>query len=186
MKKIMIAACAVALAVTAQAAAFAWQTSGTGKLYNGNSSDLYTGTAYLFDSAAVSQQAVLEAWASGKSLGGSLDSKDIKAGAIAKGTTTFDWGNAGDMLYAFVVVDDGDKIFISNTASKMGDVAATQTFQFSLKSGSQVDPIEFEAGSAKFSAQGWYKSTGGGVPEPTSGFLLVLGMAGLALRRRRA
>jgi hypothetical protein len=54
MKKIMIALAAVALAVSAQAASFSWKTSMTGKIYqSGTTTELTAGTAYLFDSAAV-------------------------------------------------------------------------------------------------------------------------------------
>ena len=184
MNKLIVAACAVALAVAAQAATFDWKTSGTGKLYNGTSSETYNGTAYLFSTADFTQQAILSAWDSGAfSADKALGTKTVKAGAIAGGT--IDWGSAGDVLTAFIVVNDGDKIFISDTKSGAGTQATTVTLSYALKSGSQVDPIEFEKGAAKFSAQGWYKSTGGGVPEPTSGVLLLIGMAGLALRRKQ-
>ena len=39
------------------------------------------------------------------------------------------------------------------------------------------------AASAGYSGAGWYSAS---VPEPTSGLLLLLGMAGLALKRKRA
>ena len=70
MKKIMIALAAVALAVSAQAAAFSWKTTTAGKVYSaGTTTTLATGTAYLFDSAAVTQQAVLDAVLGGTELG---------------------------------------------------------------------------------------------------------------------
>ena len=67
MKKIMIALAAVALAVSAQAAAYQWKT-GTGNqvFVAGSTADKVDGaTAYLFDSAAVSQATVFAALMAG-------------------------------------------------------------------------------------------------------------------------
>ena len=179
MKKLMIAACVVALAAAAQASAFAWKTSATGALYNENATDKYTGTAYLFSTGDITQQAILTAWAAGTlTTSGALDSLAVTAGKVTAGTA-FDWGSAGDKLNAFVVVDDGSKIFISDVVSAIGDVAETKTLSFALKNGSTVKALESET----FGSQGWYAQA---VPEPTSGLLLLLGVAGMALRRRRA
>ena len=65
MKKLMIAAAIVCAAVASQASSFDWKTTMSGKLYNENSTDTYTGTAYLFDYATISQSDILAAWAAG-------------------------------------------------------------------------------------------------------------------------
>ena len=182
MKKLMIAAAIVCAAVAAQASAFDWKTSATGALYNENTTDKYTGTAYLFSAGDMTQQQVLTAWAAGTlSTSGALASKAVADGKItADASHPFDWGEAGDTLTAFVVVDDGSKVFISGTMNMAADLAQTQTFQFALKSGSQTAALT----TTTFGSQGWY--TAAPVPEPTSGLLLLLGVAGMALRRRRA
>ena len=47
MKKLMIAAAIVCAAVAAQASSFDWKTSMSGKLYNENTTDTYTGLGGL-------------------------------------------------------------------------------------------------------------------------------------------
>lgn len=44
--------------------------------------------------------------------------------------------------------------------------------------------VGFDTASQKWASGGW--ETGGDVPEPTSGLLVLVGLAGLALRRKRA
>ena len=62
MKKLMVILVAAAMAMATQAATFSWKTTSTGKLYGAGSTTLLaSGTAYLFDSTTVSQQALLTA-----------------------------------------------------------------------------------------------------------------------------
>ena len=179
MKKLIVFSLAITVSVMANAASFDWKTSTTGKAYEAGTTTLFSGTAYLIDAAVLTQSAAFTSLSGGTAASAltSLASKSVASGAIAGGTT-FDWGAAGDTLTAYIVIQDGDNFFISDTKDAIGDAAATKTLQFSLKTASQAALNT----SGSYSGAGWY----GAVPEPTSGLLMLVGLGALALRRRKA
>ncbi len=75
----------------------------------------------------------------------------------------------------FMIFGD-DKIFFSESAT----VGSTTTLDFGNQSTASSTVTEISGG---YQSAGWYASS---VPEPTSGLLLLLGMAGLALKRKIA
>jgi len=95
----------------------------------------------------------------------------VASGVIAQSATTF----ANDKLVAntyydfYFVIEDGGKTFTSTTKNVLAQESATASIGFGNMQ------------SATQNASNWVA-----VPEPTSGLLMLLGMAGLALRRRRA
>ena len=92
----------VVSATVASAASFDWKTSATGKIYGaGTTTLLASGTAYIFDAATVSQQALVEAFMKdGSLMSGSLNSKAVSAGVIkATNDEAFSWAG-GDALEA--------------------------------------------------------------------------------------
>ena len=184
MKKLIIALAAVVVATAVQAASFDWKTGTTGKVYEaGTTTLLASGTAYIFDAASVSQQAVLTAFLDDKTwTTGNLHSKSVSSGAIAatKGEA-FSYGVADTTYNFYVALVNGDSIFISDTVSVTAPNISYETAQFNLKSASQAAVTELEK-TGSFAGGGWYTAA----PEPTSGLLLLLGMAGLALKRKRA
>ena len=189
MKKLIMVA-AVMAAVAANAASFSWKTTTTGKVYEaGTSTTLASATAYLFDAGKVTQAAVLAAFNDGKALStlAYADTTSVASGAIA--TKAFDVPTGyseGDPFVGYFAIVVDDSIYIGPSNSVSTPATGEVVISFNAKSSSQGALItEYEG----FGSAGWYAKSSGGVeplPEPTSGILLLLGMAGLALRRKHA
>ena len=183
MKKLLIAMAIVATAAFANAAAISWKTSTTGKLYEAGTSTLVTGvTAYLFDSTALSQSEILNKFVGGTDIStwGAVSSAAVSAGAIP-GTTVDGYTTGGQTLDAYLAVVLDDSIYVSEIKTMTVPATGTSTTQFVLKTSSQAAALDISGG---YSTAGWYQTAA--VPEPTSGLLLLLGMAGLALKRKHA
>ena len=181
MKKLMILAAAVVATVVANAAAVNWN-SGTIALPSGSQAGKGAVTASLFlvdattyatyaaytDAAALSD-AVYAAY-------GSTVATATKT-STAKGAANMSYGDysAGTTVYAvllYTATEDSKDYWMGNYATA------------TLESAQNVDVSNLaNALGGTGSATAWSTAA---VPEPTSGLLMLLGMAGLALRRRRA
>ncbi|MBR3922890.1 MAG: PEP-CTERM sorting domain-containing protein [Kiritimatiellae bacterium] len=186
MKKLIIAAAAIAMSAIANAATVSWSTDADVIYKSNGSGDEASGYAVYFlmgvDYAYASAVADIAS--------GNYDFVS-NAREGTEGTVVYSQSDGYAENYkvgmnneyaqplttqAYLVVFDAadianaKNVYISDAASvTITDVGA-------------VDPINFDMG-ATASESAW---TATAAPEPTSGLLLLLGMAGLALRRRHA
>ena len=184
MKKLIIAAAIVCAAAFAQAAALNWGSVGvqiTGDFETGEGSFAVGFTAFLINAEAYDQAAVwagmksatdVNAYLSGVSVGGG-----VKTGADGDFKGSFDIGGA-TAYNAFLVILDGDQryAFVSDTyAAEINTVQAVIRYDG-----------EGYVNALDYTTAGQAGSNWQAIPEPTSGLLLLLGVAGLALKRKRA
>ena len=185
MKKIMMVLAAVAMAASVQASAFSWKTATTGPFYLAGTTDnskLASATAYLFTGDAL-KATIVDAFAAGTLDLSKLDS--IKTATVSNGAiaaTPFEYGADGQSNVYWMAlvaeVDGQEMLYIGGDKSASGVQGKTTTLQL-YATNSKLAALDAKDG---YSAAGWYTA----VPEPTSGLLLLLGMAGLALKRKQA
>ena len=193
MKKIIFALAAVALAVGVQGAAVVWKMGSSIKAPNPDGSfsaaNAGAGTlslyVWLVDQAtydAATADSILAGY-SGQ-LGtatGSVTGKSGPAGATAR-TDGLDFSTTADTPYYALVLTQytsGEtEMFIANKATAMINTAGTDASVLNL--------AKNWGGTGGPAITAWVKAGGGGdIPEPTSGLLLLVGGAMLALRRRQ-
>ena len=186
MKKILVAFAAVAFAAVAQAASINWAVGANSwTLADGTKAAKGT-TVYLIDAASWStiETSILAGTTSFTTsdtgvlaVGATSNTK----GQILSNTATSTQLTAGTSYNFAYLVIDGDNYFASATKTQ----AAYDT----------SDPVYSEVNSITFDAATFTSTSGltGGtwqssaaVPEPTSALLLLLGVAGVALRRKQA
>ena len=173
MKKIMIAAVAMALAVVANAASVNWQVTGT--------KDQAGYTAYVMAGDVVaSWESVADVQAAAVASGTLAASG---RNSLANGVATNDALTKSSNFYYIIVNADASQYAVSG--SYAGSAFAYDTTATPPETAPATIP-QFAAAGATFGD--WAKADGptGDVPEPTSGLLLLVGAAALALKRKVA
>ena len=194
MKKLMIALAAVACAAGVQAASFSWAT--TTKFTDSEGAVITTADGY---SAALNGGSIVLVKLAALTEGYDWDNATVLTGQTAPTIKTTNPATTKGRLsatYSFTF----DSENAANNPFKNGDILGVM-FQDSAGNLSQlvyasdmtttVDDVYTVSGLSDNTWNGAtfaYASAGNftAVPEPTSGLLMLLGMAGLALRRRRA
>ena len=183
MKKLMIALAAVAMAAGVQAASVYWTAT---NVYAGNTTDKNSGIAYFLTTSMAS----VDSWAS-------LSGADAFTTALS-GKYSWTPGTAGTYSVTSANAVENATLGLSDETAYTGyliifDTATitdeskyfiTTTKDFATMSGTSSASLAF--GTQKTASQAAANWSSVSVPEPTSGLLMLLGMAGLALRRRRA
>ena len=182
MKKLMIAAAIVCAAALSQAASVSWSCTLVKK---GSSGESNSGVAYLMLASDVADFTALKGQGAA-AINSALDKAlfsytpgtagNYGHGAVANTALGLqdgkDYGNAYLVIFDTATVTDTSSFYVSSIKGLKtleGDNTANIAF------GSQSTASKSDANWSSVAA-----------PEPTSGILLLLGMAGLALKRKRA
>lgn len=191
MKKLVMALAVVAMAIAANAASFTWTTKG--RIYDGaGTSAAYASgeTAYLMFVSTISQADLVESFldnaatAKATVTGGAVKSSVIDAEARVSETTAFS-STVTEAQTAYYVIFANDKMYVSGTTpANYNSLDPDEVNAITFAAETTASKATFADTTTTYAGAGWYGAAA--VPEPTSGLLMLLGMAGLALRRRRA
>ena len=165
MKKLIIIATVALMASVSSAASFAWKTSG---IKGVEGSDTFTGSAILTAYVA-GTDTVIGTW--------EQTITDGKVAGVTEGYTIesadFAVGSKYDFIFVASTTYEGTEYqWISTTKTSQAQSTSTPSLSWFSTNYVKGDNVN---------ANGW-----AAVPEPTSGLLMLVGLAGLALRRRRA
>ena len=188
MKKLMFMFAAAAMAVAAQAASVTWQYTSSV-----TTADKWAGyTVYYFDTATFN--AGKDATTSGiksELLGSALDSSSLYYASGSGSSQMYKTGTQGTAAFRQVDGVSGSSlnwtmvlVNADEDEYKVLGTGTTNTYDPETQSATKSSLTKTMA--AMNSLTSYPIASSGGVPEPTSGLLLLMGGAMLALRRKRA
>ena len=156
MKKILILAAAIVAGVVANAATFKWTAS---NIYGADGTTKFSG------------QISLMAYATADGIDKAFEATTFTPTTAGVVNTTFssDAFVANTSYDFYMVISQGDRTFTSAIKTSVAQATSVPTLGFG------------NMATATQNASNWQV-----VPEPTSGLMLLLGVAGLALKRKRA
>ena len=181
MKKILIAACAVALATIAQAASVDWSVAG--KTFTPSGDDPATNgrakyyLVYAF--SAADYTTVTTALSSGKV-------SDAIAKSVSSGRTTSTGATSGSITGVTGSTYDMFLVAFDTYSASDAEIGTAKNYLVSATLTASTYEPPATGTPLAYSSTNWGSASWAAVPEPTSGLLLLLGMAGLALKRKRA
>ena len=180
MKKLMFMLAAVAMAASVHAATVSWQTVA---MYNEAGAKVAdTATLYVYLMDKTTYDGLTDVWAAYgadvKAGGTTADGSKVTGKYTHKATVGAPASTAANTTYYAALIatygtGDDMKYYAEKASVTTGDDG---NGAFTSFGSGHID-------SAASAASGW---TAASVPEPTSGLLMLIGMAGLALRRKRA
>ena len=197
MKKLMIAAAIICAAVMSQASQYAWGfTNGEIVDHTGGENYLEGGTAMLYLGTVGFDSVKGWTFSDGATLLGTAAQNpdpDFNFGPLSAGPSSP--ANdavlaAGGQAYTLILLEgsgitdlasykgEGKYFYLETGLSEAGSYMAGEDPVYVAK---MISTTSVGNGGAT-----WTEATTAAVPEPTSGLLLLLGVAGLALKRRRA
>ena len=190
MKKLMILAAVAVMAIGAQAATVSWSLNNAYKPGGTATTDKLNGalTALIFSADSTGTYSTYTKSQIETAIKGGTFKTDMaastsatsSAGGVVSNNSLFGNFATGDSVSAFLVIFDGATV----AASKNFLIVDPATPSITIAADMGDNPFGF--GNLKTLTQNASNWTATAAPEPTSGILLLLGMAGLALKRKRA
>ena len=179
MKKLIMTVAIVCAACVSQAAAISWGNSASSKIVD------LTGTAISASKATTYALQVFLVDANGNNVAQATGINSMTAGLLTGTNWTYTFGE-GEGQY-----DTGDLFSVvakMTVDGKAYEMVVAEDFALTAVNNSGTDTFAWPAGTygglSETATVG--KWSAAAVPEPTSGLLLLLGVAGLALKRKRA
>ena len=179
MKKLIIAAIAAMLGIVANAAAVTWSMSGITDSPDAAATKDWV--VYVMDASTFDAFSALE----GDQVAAYAAANALYFGATTSGRTGVNANITNGDFAANAGVNSYMVLFNNASASAATYYAYTDKSSVTISEGGANAGMNFGAFADATASTGGWQSTAA-VPEPTSGLLMLVGLAGLALRRRRA